>query len=159
MVHSLGPGKSFTSLSILIISSRSEGWEDLFQNERKILTPVLVKGTEIFLPGTSSNQTATVPILPKITMTKFFNWTFVYEPVLKKMERPQCQQVYQQKPETLKYGGFVREEGNSWSANINFSTEQKLFWALKLFVFIFKKMPAYFELRFQCFKNIEIFIE
>ena len=31
------------------------------------------------------------------------------QPVLKKREQPQCQQVYQQKPETLKYW-FMRED-------------------------------------------------
>ena len=101
---------------LLIISPRSEGWEDLFQKERKIVTHA-VEGAEILLITLQDSYLAPVvtkqPLpqyLLKITITKLFIWAFDDEPVLKKMERPQCQQVYQQKPETLKYW-WIYESG------------------------------------------------
>ena len=112
---------------LLIISPGSEGWEDSFQKERKIVTHAV----EILLITLQDSYLAPVvtkePLpqyLLKITITKLFIWAFDNEPVLKKMERPQCQQVYQQKPETLKYWGIYEKGGRELligKSNINFS--------------------------------------
>ena len=42
-------------------------------------------------------------LLEKKELRNSYIEPLINQPVLKKMERPQCQQVYQQKPGTLKY--------------------------------------------------------